>query len=90
MQDPRIEMNFNYFRAKRDKNLCAIVAMLIFLTLYCLIGAFTTNIVSAGFNQIDTLSKSTFNNGYVLNYPLKLDDEYAFPGHSIRFYYGTR
>lgn len=60
--------------------------MFIFVILYGLTGIFTIGIVSSGCNQIETLSKTTFNNGYVLNYPLNIGDEYAFPENAIRFF----
>ena len=79
-------MKFKCFNFKREKVVSGIVVLLVFFALYALIGAFTTGVVSSGFGQLDSLSKATFNNGYVLNYSLSLDDEYIFPDNSIRLY----
>ena len=79
-------MKFNHLNSKKEKTVFGLATFVIFFALYALIGVFTTGIISSGFGQLESLSKASFNNGYILNYSLELDDEYVFPGNSIRLY----
>ena len=80
------EMKFNRLNRKKDKTIFGLTVLVAFSVLYALIGAFTIGIISSGFGQLESLSNASFNNGYILNYSLGLDDEYVFPENSIRLY----